>query len=30
MNAKTTISRHLALETRRLLCAIALLCLSST
>ncbi|AKT29810.1 flagellar basal body P-ring formation chaperone FlgA [Pseudomonas syringae pv. actinidiae] len=30
MNAKMTISRHLALETRWLLCAIALLCLSGT
>ncbi|MBX8605926.1 flagellar basal body P-ring formation chaperone FlgA [Pseudomonas capsici] len=30
MNAKTTIFRHLTLETRRLLCAIAVLCLSST
>ncbi|MBN6713514.1 flagellar basal body P-ring formation chaperone FlgA [Pseudomonas capsici] len=30
MNAKTTIFRHLTLETRRLLCVIAVLCLSST
>ncbi|RMN48038.1 putative Flagellar protein [Pseudomonas syringae pv. apii] len=30
MNAKMTISRHLALETCWLLCAIALLCLSGT
>ncbi|KPZ23928.1 Flagellar basal body P-ring biosynthesis protein FlgA [Pseudomonas viridiflava] len=29
MNPKTTISRHLALETRRLLCAIGMLCLFS-
>ncbi|MBA1230755.1 flagellar basal body P-ring formation protein FlgA [Pseudomonas viridiflava] len=29
MNAKTTISRHIALRTRRLLCAIGVLCLFS-